>query len=396
MFTSPSLLVSPGITSFGVNGQGRQPSRVDLLLQTNLSGTTPSSCFVSGDEGGGGTPPPQLHHSLFSGTYYIGGQRYTPTERQAEAIKTLRAQLKHQPNHREEEIDRLISIIENPVGFVSTDDVKMMVRLYAPLRITHQIVDEMDRYEALALDDARDPARLVADALDHTMVFDTIIPDVDPDGSHVELTETEYGLVSRLDSRQLFSDFSARTVAIAKVRGIDSPVKNAKSNTDARNVTLKLIDYFHNVVALSRRNFAQAKKNNSIRYACTGNLAKGGWCVWMINNPERVMTDVPRKLSGEQLRDMLRKANLFEYGSALEKNLDRQDPAIMLQAAVFNCYGDILNKTSGTNPNGDFPPEKGEAIFNLAMNAITRCLDDENFRKTQAQEFWTRVDSVLK
>jgi len=219
--------------------------------------------------------------------------------------------------------------------------------------------------------------QVILDARTHqlrqTHIYDTSLP-VRPETQHLDqATIDHHGRFGnpKNATEQLLDRMEA---TLDTVRGDRQALKDVRSDQGA----MRAADG-DTVVAAALREL-------NLREVTTDNLADGGWCVWIAKNQARVLRD-------PELRKLIGQATHFEDFTAFGTKYDSKDPAIRLQAALFEKYGEIL-KANGIVGSDRFPPEKAEKVMGEALKAIDQMVDDPAARETAAAEFFQKVEAA--
>lgn len=124
----------------------------------------------------------------------------------------------------------------------------------------------------------------------------------------------------------------------------------------------------------------------NLREVTTDNLADGAWSVWIAKHQARVLADPAlRKLIGEATR--------FEDFTAFGTTYDAKDPGVRMQAALFQKYGEILQR-NGIVGSDRFPPDKAHQVMGEALAAIDKMVADPQLREAAASEFFAKVEEA--
>ncbi|MCE9624187.1 MAG: hypothetical protein K8R69_01850, partial [Deltaproteobacteria bacterium] len=133
---------------------------------------------------------------------------------------------------------------------------------------------------------------------------------------------------------------------------------------------------------------AAALRELNLKEVTTDNLADGGWSVWIAKNQARILAD-------PALRKRVEAATHFEDFTAFGTEYNPKDPAVRLQAALFQEYGKIL-KDNGIIGSDRFTPAQAPKVMGEALNAIDKMVFNPNLQEASAAEFFEKIEAGKK
>jgi len=284
-----------------------------------------------------------------------------------------------------------------PISDVEAKADKIAKAAPSPERIARyeQYLIEKKGYSAA---DAKEAAQkwakgVIVDAQAHqagrTHIYDTSLP-MKPENAHLDAATVDHHgrFANKKNSTEQLVDRMETALDVAKSdpKNIDAAKKDKVAMDQARKGLLEagVKDPSEQQVA----EIAAGLRELNLKEVTTDNLADGAWSVWIAKHQARVLAD-------PALRKTINEATHFEDFAAFGTTYDAKDPSIRLQAALFQKFGDVLQR-NGIVGSDRFPPDKAQAVMGEALRAIDLMVGDPVAREKAAGEFFSQVEEARK
>lgn len=251
---------------------------------------------------------------------------------------------------------------------------------------------KMSREDALTVAEVW-AEQVIADARAYqagrTHIYDTSLP-AKPETAHMDQATVDHHgrFANPKNSTEQLIDRMEVTLDVVKGdrEALESAAQDAASMDAARR---GLRESGHkNPSAKQIQEIAAAIREMNLKEVTTDNLADGAWSVWIAKNQARILAD-------PGLRKKIAEATHFEDFTAFGSQYDSKDPAVRLQAALFQEYGKIL-RDHGIVGSDRFTPDKARKVMDEALTAIDKMVFNPIVQEAAATEFFQKVEMAKK
>ncbi|KAB2839255.1 hypothetical protein F9K50_07880, partial [bacterium] len=230
---------------------------------------------------------------------------------------------------------------------------------YSPLEAREMARKAIEEWPTKVIEDAR------AHQAGRTHIYDTSLP-MKPENAHLDTATVDHHgrFANKKNSTEQLVDRMEAT--LDQVKSDPKALAEAKKDKAAMDEARKGLQEA-GVKEPSDQQVAEiaaAMRKMNLREVTTDNLADGAWSVWIAKHQARVLAD-------PALRKTINEATHFEDFTAFGTTYSEKDPGVRMQAALFQKYGEILQR-NGIVGSDRFPPDKAHQVMGEALAAIDR------------------------